>query len=111
MAAIYCTLTSIILLDNILPLLICAITDTLVLAALIVVTVVIGRPFSYLQCTGIPSLLRRDDPSAYTFATKLTEYLDNLNVDGNVDYGTWVGLSRGVCLEVKAIWGASIGLW
>lgn len=110
-AVLYCILTSIILLDNVLPLLYCAIIDTLLMTALIVVAVIIGRPFSYLQCAGIPSLMRRgDDTSAYAFATRLSEYLSNLN-GGNIDYGNWIGVSREVCLEAKSTWGLSIGLW
>ncbi|OJJ84003.1 uncharacterized protein ASPGLDRAFT_47724 [Aspergillus glaucus CBS 516.65] len=109
-AVLYCILTSIILLDNVLPLLYCAVIDTLLMTALIVVAVIIGRPFSYLQCAGIPSLMRRDDDtSAYAFATRLSEYLSNLN-GGKVDYGSWIGISREVCLEAKSIWGLSIGL-
>lgn len=81
------------------------------MTALIVVAVIVGRPFSYLQCAGIPSLIRRDDDtSAYAFATRLSEYLSNLN-GGKVYYGSWIGVSREVCLEAKSIWGLSIGLW
>ncbi|EAW10964.1 uncharacterized protein ACLA_066000 [Aspergillus clavatus NRRL 1] len=106
-AVIYCIITSILFLDNILPFLASAALDTLFLVAVIVVAVVLGRPLSYLQCDVIGDLTSAGS-SAYAFATSLNNYLDHL--DGTVDYRNWIAASRGVCLEAKSIWGLSIAL-
>ncbi|KAF7592125.1 hypothetical protein BBP40_000673 [Aspergillus hancockii] len=106
-AAIYCIITTILFLDNILPFLASAIADFLFLIAVIVVAVIIGRPLSYLQCEKIAAVADNFD-SAYAFATKLSSYLANL--DGTLQYGSLIGASKGVCLEAKSIWGLSIAL-
>ncbi|KAB8068224.1 hypothetical protein BDV29DRAFT_184914 [Aspergillus leporis] len=107
-AAIYCIITTILFLDNILPFLASAIADFLVLIAVIVVAVIIGKPLSYLQCEKIAAVTDKID-SAYAFATKLSSYLSNLA--GALQYGSLIGASKGVCLEAKSIWGLSIALW
>ncbi|KAE8149885.1 hypothetical protein BDV25DRAFT_155560 [Aspergillus avenaceus] len=106
-ASIYCLITSILFKDDILPFLICAIADTLVLIAVIVVAVIIGRPLSYLQCEKIAAVADKMS-SAYAFATKLDHYLGNLG--GQVKYGSLIGASKEVCLEAKSIWGLCIAL-
>ncbi|THD00089.1 hypothetical protein EYZ11_000414 [Aspergillus tanneri] len=107
-AVIYCVITTILFLDNILPFLASAIADALVLVAVIVVAVIIGRPLSYLQCSEIDKVTN-DKSSAYAFATHLDSYLKHLN--GRVEYGSLIGASKEVCLEAKSIWGLSIALW
>ncbi|KAK1144998.1 hypothetical protein N8T08_004713 [Aspergillus melleus] len=106
-ATIYCIITTILFLDDILPFLASAIADSLVLIAVIVVAVIIGKPLSYLQCNEIAKVAS-EGSSAYAFATHLDSYLKNLN--GKVDYGSLIGASKDVCLEAKSIWGLSIGL-
>lgn len=106
-AVIYCVISFILFLDNILPFLASAIMDALVLVAVIVVAVIIGKPLSYLKCDVIGDLTG-DGSSAYAFATSLDNYLDHLG--GKVDYKNWIAASRGVCLEAKSIWGLSIAL-
>lgn len=107
-AVIYCAISFILFLDDILPFLASAVMDALVLVAVIVVAVVIGKPLSYLECDVIGDLTG-DGSSAYAFATSLDNYLDHLG--GKVDYKNWIAASRGVCLEAKSIWGLSIALW
>ncbi|RAL11913.1 uncharacterized protein BO97DRAFT_405924 [Aspergillus homomorphus CBS 101889] len=108
-AVIYALITTILYHDNILPFLAAAILDTLILIAVIVVAVILGKPLSYLQCSKIGSNgAWNDSSSAYTFATHLSSYLDHLN--GKVDYTNWIGATRAVCLEAKSIWGLSIAL-
>ncbi|GAB1196200.1 hypothetical protein APSETT444_005467 [Aspergillus pseudonomiae] len=80
----------------------------LLLIAVIVVAVIIGKPLSYLQCDKIAEVTDKIS-SAYTFATKLSSYLSHLN--GKLQYVTLIGASKGVCLEAKSIWGLSIALW
>ncbi|KAE8326381.1 hypothetical protein BDV39DRAFT_206023 [Aspergillus sergii] len=106
-AVIYCIITWILFFDNILPFLASAIADFLLLIAVIVVAVIIGKPLSYLQCDKIAEVADNIS-SAYAFATKLSSYLSHL--DGKLQYGTLIGASKGVCLEAKSIWGLSIAL-
>ncbi|KAL4862251.1 hypothetical protein BDV12DRAFT_46566 [Aspergillus spectabilis] len=108
-ATLYTIITTILFVDSILPFLASALIDSLLLIAVIVVSVILGKPLSYLECAEIGNLLNNDDPSsAYTFATHLRSYLGSLG--GEVEYRAWVGTSRGVCLEAKSVWGLGIGM-
>ncbi|KAI9925783.1 hypothetical protein MW887_005589 [Aspergillus wentii] len=107
-AVIYCAISFILFLDDILPFLACAIMDGLFLIAVIVVAVIIGRPLSYLRCDVIANITG-ENSTAYAFATNLDSYL--AHIGGKVNYKNWIGASRGVCLEAKSIWGLSIALW
>ncbi|PWY78077.1 hypothetical protein BO94DRAFT_537859 [Aspergillus sclerotioniger CBS 115572] len=107
-AAIYAFITTILFVDNILPFLATAILDTLILIAVIVVSVIIGKPLSYLQCNNIENYATSDGSSAYTFSTHLSNYLDDLS--GKVDYTSWIGGTKAVCLEAKSIWGLCIAM-
>ncbi|KAF5866727.1 hypothetical protein ETB97_009884 [Aspergillus alliaceus] len=91
-AVIYCTITMILFLDDILPFLASAIADFLLLIAVIVVAVIIGKPLSYLQCNKIAAVTDNIS-SAFAFATKLSSYLSHL--DGKLQYGTLIGASKG----------------
>ncbi|KAL2812164.1 hypothetical protein BJX63DRAFT_260283 [Aspergillus granulosus] len=106
-AVIYTIITTILFIDDILPFLASGIMDMLILIAVIVVAVILGRPLSYLECADIGSI-GDDSSSAYTFATHLSSYLGSLS--GEVDYRSWVGTSKGVCLEAKSVWGLSIAM-
>ena len=105
---IYCAISVILFLDDILPFLASAIMDGLLLIAVIVVAVVVGKPLSYLQCNVIGEMTG-GDTSAYAFTTHLGSYLNQ--VGGKIDYANWIGASQAICLETKAIWGLSIALW
>ncbi|PYH64128.1 uncharacterized protein BO88DRAFT_351827 [Aspergillus vadensis CBS 113365] len=107
-AVIYSFITTILFLDNILHFLIAAILDTLLLIAVIVVSVIIGKPLSYLQCNKLSSD-GSSGSSAYTFATHLSSYLEDLS-GGTVNYTAWIGASKSVCLEAKSIWGLCIAM-
>ncbi|KAJ5757218.1 uncharacterized protein N7511_007400 [Penicillium nucicola] len=106
-AAIYCIISTILFKDDILPFLPCAVLDLLLLIALIVVAVIIGKPLSYLKCETLAELGDKD-ATAYAFASRLSGYLASLS--GKVDYVSWIGASKAICLEMKAIWGLSIAL-
>ncbi|GKZ26613.1 hypothetical protein AbraIFM66951_012069 [Aspergillus brasiliensis] len=108
-AVIYSFITAILFLDNILPFLISAILDTLLLIAVIVVSVIIGKPLSYLQCNKLSGDGSGSGSSAYTFATHLSSYLEDLS-GGTVNYTAWIGASKSVCLEAKSIWGLCIAM-
>lgn len=82
--------------------------DLLLLIAVIVVAVMVGKPLSYLKCNVIGKLTGSNS-SAYDFATNLGSYLDKEG--GIIDYIHWIGASKAICLEMKSIWGLSIALW
>lgn len=82
--------------------------DSLVLIAVIVVAVTIGKPLSYLDCKVIGQVSGASS-SAYAFTTALG---DSLNQEGgNTDYSHWIGGTKSTCLQTKSVWGLSIALW
>ncbi|KEF56989.1 uncharacterized protein A1O9_07179 [Exophiala aquamarina CBS 119918] len=105
-AVLYCAITVILYFDSILPFLISTGLDALFLVALIVVSVIVGKPLSYLNCQVLDEISNASS-SAYDFTSALG---NSLNKDGNVDYSQWIGTSKATCLEMKSIWGLSIAL-
>lgn len=105
-AVIYCVITYILFLDNILPYLISTAIDGLLLVALIVIAVVVGKPLSYLNCRIIGSASVAE--SAYQLSAELKASIHDHG--GKVVYSNWIGASRSTCYEMKAIWGLSIAL-
>lgn len=106
-AVLYCAITYILFLDNHLPFLINTGMDGMLLIAVVVVTVTVGKPLSYLDCQIIGSA--SVSQTAYNFAAALGQSLGK-NGEKFV-YGNWVGATKTTCLEMKAIWGLSIALW
>ncbi|KAJ5464449.1 uncharacterized protein N7458_000135 [Penicillium daleae] len=106
-AAIYCIITGILFFDDILPFLPCAILDLLLLIALIVVAVILGKPLSYLKCSSLSSLGFKD-ATVYAFSSRLSNVV--AGISGKIDFSSWIGASKTICLETKAIWGLSIAL-
>ena len=106
-AVIYCVITCILFLDNILPYLINTVIDGLLLVALVVIAVVVGKPLSYLNCRIIGSASVAE--SAYQLSAELKASIHDHG--GKVVYSNWIGASRSTCYEMKAIWGLSISLW
>lgn len=100
-AVLYCAITVILFMDNILPFLINSILDSLFLIAVVVVAVILGRQVSFTNCKGIGPI-NGPSSSAYTFIAALDSGLDN---------GNWTAASQTTCYEVKSIWGLSIALW
>lgn len=94
--------------DDILPFLYSAVLDFLILIGMIVVAVVLGKPLSYLNCS-VLSDLGDADAAAYAFTSHLSSYIKSIS--GKLDYSSWIGASKAICLETKAIWGLSIALW
>jgi len=74
--------------------------DGLLLIALIVVAVTIGKPLSYLNCAA----LSNEGGNTDAFITSVGENLSKVN------YFVWAGASKSTCFEVKAVWGFSIAL-
>ena len=106
-AVLYCAITYILFLDDILPFLINTGMDGMLLIAVVVVAVTIGKPLSYLNCQVIGS--KSASQSAYDFTAALGS---NLNKEGGqLDYSNWIGADKTTCFEMKSIWGLSIALW
>jgi membrane glycosyltransferase len=82
--------------------LISAIGDSTLLIALTVVTVLVGKPLSYLDCLA----LSNSDSTGATgsFITSVSANLKKNN------YWVWAGANKTSCLEVKAVWGFSVAL-
>jgi hypothetical protein len=95
-------------LDNVLPYLIGTGIDAAFLIALVVVSVVVGKPVSYLDCTVLDDMSKATS-SSYDFTSALGSSLTNNN--GRIDYSKWIGTSQATCLEIKSIWGLSMALW
>ncbi|KAK2781682.1 hypothetical protein FQN52_007197 [Onygenales sp. PD_12] len=103
-AVLYCAITFILYLDAILPFLVSTGMDVLLLIALIVVAVVVGKPVSYLDCNALGKF---GDASRFTAAVG-----EHMGKDGKLlGYAKWMGASKAYCLEMKSIWGLSIALW
>lgn len=106
-AVLYCAITFILYIDNSLPFLLNTAMDGLLLIALVVVAVVVGKPLSYLNCQVIGSSSVSE--STYQLGLELKK---TWNKEGaRVNYSNWIGASKVTCLEMKAIWGLSIALW
>lgn len=104
----YCAITFILFIDGILPFLVNAGMDALLLIAVIVVAVTVGKPLSYLDCSVIGKITGPES-SAYAFTAALANSLDKNG--GDISYRYWIGASKSNCLEMKSIWGLSIALW
>ncbi|KAK4691554.1 hypothetical protein P7C71_g5469, partial [Lecanoromycetidae sp. Uapishka_2] len=105
-AVLYCAITFILHIDNYLPYLLNTAFDGLMLIALSVVAIVVGRPLSYLNCQVIGSNSVAE--SAAQLSSELKSELQRNG--GKAVYSNWVGASRVTCYEMKAIWGLSIAL-
>jgi len=105
-AVLYCVISYVLYVDDILPFLINAAAEFLVLIAVIVVAVVIGKPISYLNCEAIGTL--NSGSSAFDLTTALG---NNGDQDGNtVNFNSLIAESSTNCLETTSIWGLSIAL-
>lgn len=82
--------------------------DASLLISLVVVSIVAGKPLSYLDCRDIHGVLGGTS-SAYAFTAALVSSLDKDG--GKLDFNSWVGTTRTTCYEMKSIWGLCIALW
>ena len=107
-AVLYCAITFILFLDSILPFLVNTAMDGMLLIAVVVVAVTVGKPLSYVDCQAIGSASSFTS-SAYEFTAALGNSLDKNG--GGLNYNNWIGATKATCYEMKAIWGLSIALW
>ncbi|KAF8865334.1 hypothetical protein BDZ45DRAFT_443029 [Acephala macrosclerotiorum] len=98
-AVLYCSISYILYFDSLLPFLISSGLDSLLLIAVIVVAVTVGKPLSYLDCSALPS--------SGTTSSFLESVGENMS---KVNYWVWAGASKTTCYEMKSIWGLSIAL-
>ncbi|KAI9880771.1 MAG: hypothetical protein M1830_000207 [Pleopsidium flavum] len=104
-AVLYCAITYILFVDGILPFLINTGLDGLLLIAVVVVAVAVGKPLSYLDC----QVIGETTGNAYAFTAALGSSLDKSG--GMSNYNNWIGATKTTCFEMKSIWGLSIALW
>jgi len=98
-AVLYVAITYILYFDSLLPFLVSTGLDGLLLIAVIVVAVTVGKPLSYLDCAALPS----------TGTT--SSFIDSVGANmSKVNYWVWAGASKTTCYEMKSIWGLSIAL-
>ncbi|KAF2168586.1 hypothetical protein M409DRAFT_65499 [Zasmidium cellare ATCC 36951] len=92
-----------------LSLLLMTATDTLLLLAFLTLSIILGRPLSYLNCPAIASQTAASNAhSAAAFTQSLAQ---NLNESGaRLGLGRWAGSTRTNCYESKAVWGLGIAL-
>ena len=112
-AVLYCAITLILYLDSALPYILTTAFDSLILIALIVVAGVVGKPLSYLNCKVIGSNSTAESAAqlSYELSGQLHDMAKGHMSSGKVVYSNWIGASKAVCYEMKAIWGLSIALW
>ncbi|KAK3377026.1 hypothetical protein B0T24DRAFT_701136 [Lasiosphaeria ovina] len=106
-AVIYVIISYILYYDNMLPLLIAAVFDGLLLIASIVVASLIGKPLSSLNCAAIPANL---DNQSTTFWSSVVYSVRAISITKTVSYPIFVGADQTTCYEIKAVWGLSIAL-
>lgn len=107
-AVLYCAITFILFLDSVLPHLISTGIDLAFVIALVVVSAVVGKPVSYLDCNVLDNTANTSS-SAHDFTSALGSSLAKNG--GRIDYSNWIGTSKATCLEIKSIWGISMALW
>ena len=83
--------------------------DGMMLIALTVVAVVIGKPLSYLNCKVIGTA--SVSQSAYQLGAELKNTVQNKGAGSNLVYSNWIMANKTTCYEMKAIWGLGIALW
>ncbi|EME46174.1 hypothetical protein DOTSEDRAFT_51725 [Dothistroma septosporum NZE10] len=92
-----------------LGLLIMTATDFALLLAFIIISVVLGRPLSYLNCMTVANQdAAGNAQSAVAFTQALASNLDKSG--STLGLRDWAGSTRVNCFETKAIWGLCISL-
>ena len=83
--------------------------DSLLLIAFIVVSVVLGKPVSFLNCMALPSSSNAQDSG--NSAAWVASLVNNIKHGSTLKLFVWAGSTKMNCLETKAIWGFCIALW
>jgi hypothetical protein len=101
LATLYVAINYILYWDYMLPMLIAGGADACFLVMSIVVSVLVGKPVSYLACKDLP-----DKGNTANFISSLFENVKNL---GSNVY-MYTDPDKAACYEVKAVWGLCIAL-
>lgn len=110
LAALYCLISiPFFYAQGSLTLLVMTALDFALLLAFVIVSVVLGRPLSFLNCMIVDnSSAAANAQSASAFTQSLAS---NLNESGSIlGLNNWAGSTRVNCFETKAIWGLCIAL-
>ena len=99
LALLYIVIAHVLYIDLVLNFLYVVALDSLLLIAVIVVAVTVGKPLSYLNCQALGS-----NGDAKNFLDSVGANVEKLN------YWIWAGAGKTICLEMKAVWGLSIAL-
>ena len=83
--------------------------DGALLLAFVIVSVVLGRPLSFLNCMIFNNTDAAGNAETASAFTQALEH--NLNKSGNkLGFSDWAEGTQTNCFETKAIWGLSIAL-
>lgn len=83
--------------------------DSALLLSFSIISIVFGKPLSFLNCPAIANGNAADNASAS--AAWLQSIAQNMGKDGSaLGLGNWAGSTRVNCFETKAIWGLCIAL-
>jgi hypothetical protein len=77
---------------------------SVVLAGLLIIAVIAGKPLSYLNCNDIGG-----SKSASAFASTLASVLNS--VTKTLGFSEFIATTKEICNEMKAIWGLVIASW
>lgn len=83
--------------------------DAALLLAFVIVSVVVGKPISFLNCLALPKA--SSEASADGTSAWITSLVANIKSGGTLGLYSWAGSTRTNCYETKAIWGLCIALW
>lgn len=103
---LYCSITTILHVDALLPYLVNAGTDSIALLALSIIALLIGKPLAALDCQYL-------DSGSVSMGTARRDAIAALGKDRSryIVYVDWISAGKSVCYESKAIWGLGLGLW
>ncbi|KAH6615886.1 hypothetical protein B0J18DRAFT_291616 [Chaetomium sp. MPI-SDFR-AT-0129] len=107
-SVIYVAITYILYYDNMLPLLLTAILDSLLLIASIVVAALLGKPLSTLNC-GILSTESALAANPSVMSSGGLPFAGTV-ITQTLPYPSFVALDQATCYEIKTVWGLSIAL-
>ena len=84
--------------------------DSGLLLSFAIISIVFGRPLSFLNCPAIVNGSANDNAAGS--AAWLQSIAQNMGKDGSaLGLSSWAGSTRVNCYETKAIWGLCIALW
>ncbi|KAK0610010.1 hypothetical protein B0T17DRAFT_500933, partial [Bombardia bombarda] len=106
-AIIYIAITYILYYDNMMPLLITSIFDSLLLIGSIVVAALIGKPLSMLNCAALPSA---PDDDLVSFWASVPHPSGGSFFNSALLYSTFVSVDKASCYQIKVVWGFAISL-